>query len=105
MAVDVNVFRKDLIALLLDKRMSVTQIARQLKQSPRDVEDDLQHLFKSLKHMEYVAVVEPALCRKCGFEFPKEKLSKPSKCPECRGTWLTEPMIGIELEGKEEDEG
>jgi hypothetical protein len=40
--------------------------------------------------------MEPARCRSCGFEFSVEKLSKPSKCPECHSTWLQEPRIGIE---------
>ena len=88
-------FRKDLIPLLLDNPLSVTQIARLMGEAPRDVTSDLQHLLKSLKHTEYVASVTPAKCKKCGFEFGPEKLSKPSRCPECQSTWLTEPKIGI----------
>lgn len=92
-------FRKDLIDLLLDNPMSVAQVAREVKESPSPVADDLQHLLRSLKHTEYVAVVEPARCRACGFEFSSEKLSKPSKCPECRSTWLLEPRIGFQRQG------
>ena len=88
-------FRKDLIPLLLDNPLSVTQIARLVGEAPRDVTSDVQHLLKSLKHTEYVASVTPAKCKKCGFEFGPEKLSKPSKCPECQSTWLTEPRIII----------
>lgn len=90
-------FRKDLIPLLLDNPLSVTQIARLVGELPRDVASDLQHLLKSLKHTDYVASMTPAKCRKCGFEFGKEKLAKPSKCPECQSTWLTEPKIGISV--------
>ena len=54
---------------------------------------DLQHLLKSLKHTEYTATITPALCRKCGFEFSPDKLRKPSRCPTCHSTWLTEPGI------------
>ncbi len=75
--------------------MSVNQIARAVEESPKDVEDDLRHLFQSLKHSEFQAEVEPAACRKCGFEFGSDKLRKPSKCPECKSTWLTEPQISI----------
>ena len=88
-------FRKDLIPLLLDNPLSVTQIARLVGEAPRDVTSDVQHFLKSLKHTEYAASVMPAKCRKCGFEFGIEKLSKPSKCPECQSTWLTEPRIII----------
>lgn len=89
------VFRKDLIPLLLDNPMSVAQIARLVRESPRDVENDLLHLLKSLPHTEYLAVIEPARCRKCGFEFAAGKLTKPSKCPQCKGTWVREPRVAI----------
>jgi predicted Zn-ribbon and HTH transcriptional regulator len=89
------VFRKDLIPLLLDRALAVTQIARLTGESPKDVASDLQHLIRSLKHSEYQVSVTPAQCRKCSFEFGADKLQKPSKCPECRSTWLTEPLIEI----------
>jgi predicted Zn-ribbon and HTH transcriptional regulator len=88
-------FRKNLIDLLQRGPMSVAQIARATGESPGDIEEDLAHLFRSLKHTKFEAVVEPAVCRKCGFRFSPEKLGKPSKCPECKATWLTAPMIGL----------
>ena len=84
-------FRKDLINLLLDNAMSVAQIARMVGEPPGQIADDLNHLFRSLKHTEYKAIVEPARCRACGFEFSGAKVSKPSKCPDCR-----EPRVRIE---------
>jgi len=89
-------FRKDLIDMLLGNPLTVSQIARLVDESPSRVADDLNHLFRSLKHTEYKAVVEPACCRACGFEFSQAKLTKPSKCPECKSTWVQEPKIGIE---------
>jgi len=89
-------FRKNLIELLLRNPMTLSQIARLVDESPGRVADDLNHLLRSLKHTEYKAVVEPARCRACGFEFSAEKLTKPSKCPECRSTWVQEPKIGLE---------
>ena len=95
------VFRKDLIPLLLDNPMSVAQIARLVRETPRDIETDLLHLLKSLKHTEYTGIIEPARCRKCGFEFDPGKLAKPSKCPECKATWIQEPRVT--LQRKEQD--
>ena len=89
-------FRKDLIDLLLGNPMGVSQIARAVKESPSQITDDLQHLLRSLKHTDYQATVEAAHCRACGLEFSKEKLTKPSKCPECHSTWILEPKIGIQ---------
>jgi predicted Zn-ribbon and HTH transcriptional regulator len=88
-------FRKELIDLLLDNPMTVSQIARSVKESPGQIADDLQHLVRSLKHTDYKAVVEPARCRACGFEFSADKMTKPSKCPACRSTWLEEPRVAI----------
>jgi len=88
-------FRKHLIKLLLENPMSLRQIARMEDELPDRIADDLNHLFRSLKHTEYEAVIEPARCRACGFEFSESKLNKLFKCPKCRSTWVLEPKIGI----------
>jgi transcriptional regulator len=90
-------FRKDLVTLLLEHPMSVPQIARQMGVPAREIEEDLKHLFKSLRNTEYSAAVAPGHCRKCGFEFSRENLRKPSKCPRCFSSWVTEPRIAIRL--------
>jgi predicted Zn-ribbon and HTH transcriptional regulator len=95
-----RMFRKRLIDMLLDNPMTIREIARLEDESPSRVADDLHHLFRSLKHTEYKAVVEPARCRACGFEFSRDKVTKPSKCPECHSTWVLEPRIGIESKNR-----
>ncbi len=90
-------FRKDLIDMLLGNAMTASQIGRLVDESPARLSDDLNHLFRSLRHTEYRAVVEPARCRACGFEVSAEKLTKPSNCSECHSTWVLEPKIGIEI--------
>jgi predicted Zn-ribbon and HTH transcriptional regulator len=89
-------FRKDLIELLLDHPLSVNDVARLLDEPPNRVADDMYHLRKSLKSSPYREVITPAECKKCGFVFPKDKLRKPGKCPLCRGTWISEPLLGIQ---------
>jgi predicted Zn-ribbon and HTH transcriptional regulator len=89
-------FRKNLIDMLLGNPMSVSQIARLVDESPARVADDLNHLLRSLKHTDYKALLKPARCRGCGFEFSAEKLTQASKCPECHSTWILEPKIRIE---------
>jgi predicted Zn-ribbon and HTH transcriptional regulator len=61
----------------------------------KEVLDDIKHLRKTLKQSAYRLDVTPAECRKCSFVFSTEKLSKPSKCPQCRSTWLDEPVVQI----------
>jgi transcriptional regulator len=89
-------YRKDLIPMLLGQARSVAELAHMLYEAPKDVEVDLQHLLKSLKRTSYHAVIEPATCRHCGFVFQHGKLRKPGKCPQCKGTWISEPRVGIE---------
>jgi transcriptional regulator len=88
-------FRRDLIPLLLGKQMSLTAIAREVHESPKEIIDALTHLAKSSKHGDYELVVTPAECRKCGFEFGTDKFSRPGKCPKCRGTWIYEPLFEV----------
>ena len=91
-------YRKGLITLLQDSPMGLAEIARLMDITQKDVEDDIQHLIKSLKHSEYRLIITPAQCRKCGFIFHKDKLHKPGKCPQCHGTWISEPLF--EVRGK-----
>jgi hypothetical protein len=88
-------FRRDLIPLLLDQKMGLSEIARAVHEKPKDVLDALTHLAKSSKHSDYEVVVDPAECRKCGFEFSEDRFSRPSKCPKCKSTWIFEPLIGV----------
>lgn len=88
-------FRKGLITMLLHQPMGLAAIASALDIPPRDVEEDLHHLQKSLKRSDYRLVVHPAVCRKCGFTFSKEKLHKPGKCPHCHESWIQEPLLEV----------
>jgi predicted Zn-ribbon and HTH transcriptional regulator len=88
-------FRKGLIDFLEGKSMSVSEIAGVLHVSPREVEEDLRHLFKSLKHESRTLQVTPARCLKCHFAFPKDRFTKPGRCPVCHGDWISEPRFRI----------
>ena len=75
--------------------MTVSEISRFVEQPGKDTVSDLEHLLQSIKHTEYKAVIEVATCKKCGFEFSSDKLRKPSTCPKCKSTWVTEPRISL----------
>jgi len=63
------VFRRDLIDILEERPISLHDLASLLEQRPQDLEDDLQHLFRSLRKDPLYPVITPAHCRKCGFQF------------------------------------
>ena len=88
-------FRRELLAVLIAEPRSVSSLARELGLARREIEDDLRHLIRSARAAGHRIVVEPARCRACGFEFDEDKLSKPGKCPECRGTRIYEAQIRI----------
>lgn len=88
--------RRGLIDFLDDHPMTVSEIAGALRVSPREVEEDLRHLFKSIKHENRNLRVTPARCLKCHFAFPKDKFTKPGRCPLCHGDWISEPRFQIE---------
>ena len=88
-------FRKSLIDLLTQEPRSVSSLARELGLTRGDVEDDLRHAIRSATASGHEVTVLPARCRTCGFAFGSDRLSKPGKCPSCRGTRILEAQISI----------
>ena len=86
-------FRRQLIELLSGEPRSVSSLACELGITRKVMEDDLRHALRSARAAGYKIDVLPAHCKACGFVFDAEKLSKPSRCPACKGTRLFEPMI------------
>ena len=74
---------------------TASSLARELGLDRGEIDADLAHIIRSAKAAGHRVVIEPARCRKCGFIFDVCKLTKPGKCPECRSTWLYEPLISI----------
>jgi hypothetical protein len=89
-------FRKDLIDALLDNPTGINQLAAEFGVSPKAMAGELEHLRQSFRNEAYRLRVFPASCRKCGFTFDRDHLTKPGKCPKCWGTWIHEPRIGVE---------
>jgi transcriptional regulator len=89
-------FRKNLLQLLSAQPRSVSSIAREMGLKRADVEDDLRHMIRSARAAGHVVVIEPARCKNCGFVFGEEKLSKPGKCPDCKGSRIFEAQLRVE---------
>lgn len=88
-------FRKHLLELLSAEPRSVSSLAREMGLKRGDVEDDLRHAIRSARAQGHHVEVIPARCKACDFVFGEDKLSKPSRCPACKGTRLYEPMIRV----------
>ena len=83
------------MTLLTAEPRSVSWLARELGLRRGDVEEDVRHALRSARAAGHTIVVAPARCKDCGFTFAEDKLTKPGKCPACRGTRLFEPQISI----------
>jgi predicted Zn-ribbon and HTH transcriptional regulator len=83
------------IADMLRQPRTSSSIAHELKLTRDEVEDHLKHLLRSARAGDQHVRIEPARCRSCGYTFSNDKISKPGKCPECKGTRLYEPLIQI----------
>jgi transcriptional regulator len=89
-------FRRDLVKILSAQPRSASSIAREMGLDRRDVEDDLRHAIRSAEAAGHTIVIDPARCKQCGFVFGADRLAKPGKCPECKGSRLFEAQIRIE---------
>jgi predicted Zn-ribbon and HTH transcriptional regulator len=86
--------RKNLVDWLAEPR-STSWLARELGMRRAAVEEELRHAIRSARAAGHAIEVVPARCKACDFVFSEDKLSKPSRCPACKGTRLYEPMIRI----------
>ena len=77
---------------------TASSLAKELGLTRGEIEIDLLHTIRSARSAGERIVIEPARCKGCGFVFDSEKLSKPSKCPRCRGSRIFEPLVSIERE-------
>ena len=88
--------RRDLVKILSAQPRSVSSLAHDLGLDRRDVEEDLRHAIRSAQASGHTIVIEPARCKQCGFVFGEDRLAKPGKCPECKGSRIFEAQIRIE---------
>jgi predicted Zn-ribbon and HTH transcriptional regulator len=88
--------RHELMALLLRRELSARELSVEMGVSEKEVFDHLEHLRIMLRRSAAHLKVTPACCRKCGFVFEKrDRLTKPGKCPVCRGTHIEEPRFTV----------
>lgn len=88
-------YRRDLIALLSLEPRSVSSLARQMGLARGDVEDDMRHALRSARAAGHQVTIIAAQCRTCGFTFGDDRLAKPGKCPQCKGSRIVEAQIRL----------
>jgi predicted Zn-ribbon and HTH transcriptional regulator len=87
--------RRDLMALLSTGPRTASSLARELGLERSDMEDELRHIIRTARAAGLDVVIAPARCKKCGFLFSDAKLTKPGKCPACKGPRVFEPLVQV----------
>ncbi len=90
--------RQRIMDLLTGTRLSSHQLAQMLGLPERQVEDHLTHVVKTVaRDRSRRFVLEPSSCPDCGYVFrDRTRLTRPSRCPKCRGEGITAPRYGID---------
>jgi hypothetical protein len=89
-------YRKDMIAILSAGPRTASSLARELGLDRRDIEQELRHVIRSARAAGQGVRVEPARCKTCGFVFDADRLTKPGRCPACKGSRLYEALVSVE---------
>ena len=85
--------RRHILDRLTHEWRSASSLARELGISRGDIEEDLRHLVRSAHAAGRVVEILPARCRSCDFVFAEDRLAKPGRCPQCKGSRLLEAQL------------
>ncbi|MBS0152275.1 MAG: ArsR family transcriptional regulator [Nitrospira sp.] len=90
--------RRRIMELLTGAPMTSHQLARALGIAERLVEEHLAHVVKTVaRDGSRRFLREPSSCMDCGFMFrDRTRLTRPSRCPQCRSEGITPPHYHIE---------
>jgi hypothetical protein len=89
--------RRAILAVLREEGpLSARDISQAVGIPEKEVAGHLDHLRKTLAAEGERLAVTPPECRKCGFVFAKrERLTRPGRCPVCKGESLDPPLFGV----------
>jgi transcriptional regulator len=82
--------------LVTDGPRTASSLARALGLDRRAMVEELRHMIRSARAAGHAVSVEPAKCKDCGFVFDVDRLTKPGRCPACRGSRIFEPLIRVD---------
>lgn len=89
--------REALAHALRDGPATLQELSAAVRVSEKQLVEHLEHLAQSLARQGLRLDIEPARCLACGFGFDaRKRLTKPSRCPECKSTRISHPRFVIE---------
>jgi transcriptional regulator len=89
--------RQQIIAHLSRDEHTARDLSVTLRIREKEVYDHLSHIKRSLLSQKKRLVVKAAQCLECQYVFrDRMRLTKPSKCPRCKGTHIEDPKYSID---------
>jgi predicted Zn-ribbon and HTH transcriptional regulator len=80
--------------------VTARQLSTLVRISEKAIPAHLEHLRKSAAGAGERFEVEPAVCNKCDYVFEdRDKLTRPTRCPKCKGERIDPPRFRISPEG------
>ena len=77
--------------------VSARDISQALRIREKDVYDHLEHVRRTMAGQGRKLTVQPFACLKCGYVFKeRQRFTRPGRCPQCRETYLEEPLYVLE---------
>lgn len=90
--------RRQIIAELETRTMTARDLSQALRVTEKEILGHLEHAAKSVRPPKRL-IIEPALCHRCRFTFrDRRKLTRPSRCPQCRHEGISPPAFRIETD-------
>ncbi|MHA2294702.1 MAG: transcriptional regulator [Candidatus Hodarchaeales archaeon] len=89
--------REEMIKLLKERSMALSELASFFEMTPKDVARDLAHVDRTIRRSGNRFYQQPAQCLSCEYIFKNRKrFTKPHKCPKCYSTYIEEAKFKIE---------
>ena len=80
---------------------SALELSRILRVAEKEIYTHLEHVRRSAAARGDRFVMHPPRCLQCGFAFEeRRRVTRPGRCPKCKGTHLERPTYEIEGKGR-----
>jgi predicted Zn-ribbon and HTH transcriptional regulator len=89
--------RRQIIEILKKDSLNALDLSKLIGVREREVYDHLAHIQRTITSKKVNFIITPSRCLTCGYDFKqRSRLTKPGRCPLCKGTRLTRPKYRIE---------
>jgi len=88
--------RQRIIRLLSEEEVTAKDISKRLGIREKEVYEHLAHISRTMTARGKRLRVEPFACLGCGYLFKeRERFTRPSRCPRCRGSRIQTPVYKL----------